>query len=132
MPLKSKRWDDPIDADDGTRILICRYRPRGLRKEDETWSEWFPDLGPSESLHASAYGKRGNPISWPTYRMMYLREMKPQGALIQELAERVRGGETLTLLCSSACTREARCHRSLLRELIEAHLSSEFMQDNKG
>jgi hypothetical protein len=28
--------------------------------------------------------------------------------------------QTLTLLCSSACTDEARCHRTLLRELIES------------
>jgi uncharacterized protein YeaO (DUF488 family) len=125
MPLKTKRWDDPIDADDGTRILICRYRPRGLRKEDEVWSEWLVDLAPSESLHASAYGKRGNPISWPTYRTMYLREMKSQAALIEQLADRVRLGETLTLLCSTSCTREARCHRSLLRELIEDQLQSD-------
>jgi uncharacterized protein YeaO (DUF488 family) len=120
--IKTKRWDDAIEADDGTRILICRYRPRGVRKEDETWSEWLPDLAPSVSLHASAYGKRGNSIAWPTYRTLYLREMKPQGALIRTLAERVGAGETLTLLCSSSCTREARCHRSLLRELIEAEM----------
>ncbi len=36
-----------------------------------------------------------------------------------QLRQRVAAGETLTLLCSSACDREARCHRSLLRELIE-------------
>ena len=28
-------------------------------------------------------------------------------------------GEDVTLLCSSACTDEAECHRSLLRELIQ-------------
>ena len=56
MPLKTKRWDEPLEADDGTRILICRYRPRGLRKENETWSEWLPDLAPSAALHAAAYG----------------------------------------------------------------------------
>ena len=27
-------------------------------------------------------------------------------------------GETITLLCSSACTRESRCHRSVLKQLI--------------
>src|SRR5262245_34258572 len=46
MALKTKRWDDPIEVDDGTRILICRYRPRGVRKENEAWSEWLPDLAP--------------------------------------------------------------------------------------
>ena len=45
MPLKTKRWDDPVEPDDGLRVLVCRYRPRGVRKEDETWDVWTPNLG---------------------------------------------------------------------------------------
>jgi uncharacterized protein YeaO (DUF488 family) len=33
MPIKTKRWDDPIDSDDGYRLLVCRYRPRGVSRE---------------------------------------------------------------------------------------------------
>lgn len=120
--IHTKRWDDPIDPADGTRILITRYRPRGLRKEAETWSEWIPDLGPSRALHAKVYGKNGEPIHWPTYRSAYLLEMRAQVDKIQALAGRVKGGETITLLCSSQCIRESRCHRSLLRELIEKEM----------
>jgi uncharacterized protein YeaO (DUF488 family) len=123
MPIITKRWDDPIDAADGTRILITRYRPRGLAKSAETWSEWLPDLGPSKDLHAHAYGKRGVQIDWNTYRTAYLREMLAQTAAIAALAERVKAGETITLLCSSQCERESRCHRSLLKELIERRLA---------
>jgi len=32
---------------------------------------------------------------------------------------RVRRGEALTLLCSTACVDPARCHRTLLAKLIE-------------
>jgi len=53
------------------------------------------------------------------YRRRYLQEQKANAARIAELAERVKGGDTITLLCSSACTRESRCHRSILKELIE-------------
>jgi hypothetical protein len=35
-------------------------------------------------------------------------------------AERVRRGETITLLCSSACVDPARCHRTLVKAMIEA------------
>ena len=101
------------------RLLVCRYRPRGVRKSDETWDEWDPDLGPSRDLHAAVYGKSGAPISWSAYRTRYLAEMKPRQPRIAELAARVRAGETITLLCSSACVDEEHCHRSLLRELIE-------------
>jgi uncharacterized protein YeaO (DUF488 family) len=116
--IKTKRWDDPIDADDGTRILVCRYRPRGVAKEHETWAEWLPNLGPSKALHAAAYGKGGTNATWETYRRSYLREMTGQMESIKGLADRTKQGETITLLCSSSCDRESRCHRSLLRDLI--------------
>jgi uncharacterized protein YeaO (DUF488 family) len=98
---------------------VCRYRPRALPKAEETWDEWWPEVGPSRALHADFYGKHGPPISWPEYRARYLTEMKSQKARIAELAARVRAGETITLLCSRACEDESHCHRSLLRDLIE-------------
>jgi len=119
MPIKTKRWDDPVDPDDGFRLLICRYRPRGLPKDQETWDAWNANLGPSKELHAAAYGKKGLQLNWVEYRRRYLAEMKSQTAAIDELARRAAGGETITLLCSSACERESRCHRSLLKELVE-------------
>ncbi|MGE5609461.1 MAG: DUF488 domain-containing protein [Bacillota bacterium] len=120
MPIKTKRWDDPREPDDGYRLLICRYRPRGLPKEQETWDAWEPDLAPSRELHAAAYGKGDLlKLPWEIYRSRYLKEMLAQKPKIAALAERVRQGQAITLLCSSACQREARCHRSLLRALIE-------------
>jgi uncharacterized protein YeaO (DUF488 family) len=116
--IKTKRWNDPIDADDGHRILVCRYRPRGVRKDAETWDAWSPQFGPSRELHADYYGKHGPPIDLSDFRRRYLTEMKGQRETIAVLAGRVAGGETITLLCSSACTDPERCHRSLLRELI--------------
>lgn len=122
MPLKTKRWCDKAAKKDGWRILICRYRPRGVKKEDETWDNWYPELGPSRELHADFYGKNGPPITWEQYRERYLEEMKSQEELIDELATLVSEGKTITLLCSSACTDESHCHRTLLRGLIEAKL----------
>ena len=122
--INTKRWDDPRGPDDGFRLLVCRYRPRGVRKEDETWDAWEPELGPSTDLHAASYGKGVLQIPWATYRGRYLLEMRRQRAKIEELARRVREGETITLLCSSSCDRESRCHRSLLKELVEAAAES--------
>ena len=120
MPLKTKRWDDPREAHDGHRILICRYRPRGVSKEAETWDEWLPALGPSKALHGAVYTQEASKIPWPRYRAEYIAEQKANEKLIASLARRVAAGETITLLCSSACVRESRCHRSILRELIES------------
>ena len=100
--------------------MICRYRPRGVKKEDEPWDAWCPALAPSRALHARAYGKEGEPIAFDEYERAFLEEMKPRGYWLRGFGERVRKGETITLLCSSACTDEARCHRSLVKKLIEA------------
>ena len=122
--IKTKRWNDPHKKSDGMRILICRYRPRALPKKDETWDLWWPDLGPSRELHADFYGKHGPPIGWDEYRKRYLEEMKgpEQQEKVELLAEKVAAHKTITLLCSSACTYEAHCHRTLLKQLIEARL----------
>jgi uncharacterized protein YeaO (DUF488 family) len=120
MPIHTRRWNDPPGKDEGRRILITRYRPRGVSKADETWDIWMPNLGPSKELHAAVYGKIGSGISWSTYLARYRTEMRQQRAAIAELTARVRAGETITLLCSSQCDRESRCHRSILKELIEA------------
>jgi uncharacterized protein YeaO (DUF488 family) len=124
MPIRTKRWNDPIEKDDGFRLLICRYRPRGLRKEDETWDAWLKDLGPSRELHADYYGKHGEPIGWGEYRRRYLQEMKDQEEYIDQLASLVAEGKTVTLLCSSACVDPEHCHRTILKGLIEHRVAA--------
>ena len=123
MLIKTKRWDDKAETDDGFRLLICRYRPRALPKKDETWDLWWSHLGPSKELHAAFYGKTGKAIGWDEYRTRYLEEMEEQEESLAVLAEKVASGATLTLLCSSACTDATHCHRTLLRQLIEERVA---------
>jgi uncharacterized protein YeaO (DUF488 family) len=124
MQIETRRWNDAAERAGCRRLLICRYRPRGVRKDAETWDEWLPQLGPSRELHAAFYGKNGPPISWTEYRRRYLQEMemREQAERIAALAQRVAGGERIALLCSSACVDAQRCHRALLKELIEERL----------
>jgi uncharacterized protein YeaO (DUF488 family) len=119
VTIGTRRWNDPEQEGDGLRVLVCRYRPRGVRKEDETWDVWLPDLGPSRELHADLYGKRGPPIGWRQYRSRYLAEMRERCEVLEQIARKVRQGETVTLLCSSACHDPERCHRTLLAKLLE-------------
>jgi len=95
--IKTKRWNDPKEPDDGFRLLVCRYWPRALIKKDETWDAWWKDLGPSKELQADIYGKRGNPIPWFESRRRYLKEMNNQKVRIAELGRRVHSGETVAL-----------------------------------
>jgi uncharacterized protein YeaO (DUF488 family) len=124
MPIRTKRWNDAREPDDGFRLLVTRYRPRGISRSEETWDEWLPKLGPSKELHAAVYTEKSSPIHWPAYRARYIAEQRGNRELIHNLAQRVKNGETITLLCSSACERESRCHRSILRELIEQAIVS--------
>lgn len=119
--VRTRRWIDPILPGDGRRILVCRYRPRGVPKASESWDAWIRELAPSRELHAAVYGKHDQPaIDFEEYRGRYLVEMEAPAAraAIRALRERLAAGETLTLLCSSACENPARCHRTSLRELI--------------
>jgi uncharacterized protein YeaO (DUF488 family) len=120
--IKTRRWCDPAEPDDGFRVLVARYRPRGVSRAEETWSGFMPQLGPSRALHAAYYGKSEPAISPAEYALRYAREMESQRFWIRGLAEHVRAGRALTLLCSSACTDEQACHRSLLRGMIEREL----------
>jgi uncharacterized protein YeaO (DUF488 family) len=120
MPIRTRRWNDPAEADDGFRLLVCRYRPRGVTKAAETWDAWWPELGPSRELHAAYWGKHGGqPLAWPQYRLRYLEEISAQRFRLRALASRHSEGETLTLLCSSACSDPTQCHRTILADLIE-------------
>jgi uncharacterized protein YeaO (DUF488 family) len=124
MPIKTRRWNEPVEPDDGLRLLICRYRPRGIASEAETWHAWEPALAPSKALHRAVYTESASPLPWPAYQRKYVEEMRSQKPVIASLAARVKAGETITLLCSSACMREARCHRSILRDMIEQAIAA--------
>jgi uncharacterized protein YeaO (DUF488 family) len=118
--VTTRRWNDSPSPGEGTRILVTRYRPRGVRQADAPWDEWCAALAPSVELHAAAYGKDQPAIAWPEYRRRYLEEMtqaKPS-YFLRALGDRVRAGEDVVLLCSSACVDEQRCHRSLLAALV--------------
>lgn len=123
MPVRTKRWNDEVAPDDGFRLLVCRIRPRGVSKADETWDAWWPELGPSRPLLDAFHGKDvAAPLPWERYVPRYLEEMAGPGQMwrIRGLAARSAAGETITLLCASACTDPARCHRTLLAKLITA------------
>lgn len=124
MPVHSKRWNDPVSPQDGFRLLICLYRPRGVPKVSEPWDAWCNALAPSKELHAAVYGKSGPAISFEEYTRRFLDEMSARRYWIDSFAARVRAGDTITLLCSSACEDPARCHRTLVQRLIEAAAAS--------
>ena len=49
--LQTARWNDP-GVTGGTRLLVTRYRPRGVRKGGEPWDRWEPPLLDTLRAHA--------------------------------------------------------------------------------
>jgi uncharacterized protein YeaO (DUF488 family) len=104
---------DPRSKDDGFRVLVMQYWPRGVKKEKI--DAWYKDLGTSKELiKAWKAGK----VTWPQFKMRYIAELKEKHkqTLVHELAKRAKK-EKITLLCG--CRDPNTCHRIILKEQIE-------------
>jgi len=111
--IATKRIYEPADPADGTRVLIMRLWPRGIRRDRVTM--WRKELGPVKELLRDFLDKK---IDWPTYTGRYLAGLeRPEAqeaiAEVQALAEHGR----VTLLCG--CADQAHCHRSLLAAYLQ-------------
>ena len=107
---------------DGTRILTMRYWPRGVRKDQI--DEWMRDLAPSPELLNWCWANQGDlpPDTYAkTWVRRYRKEMAQKSDVIEELCQRLRTGETMTLLCG--CHDPVTCHRSVLADIINAKLA---------
>ena len=110
--LRTKRvYDKPARAD-GTRVLVMRLWPRGIKKI--AVDLWLKDLG-AEVANLRAF-KAGR-IGWPEMRRRYLAGLKrePAASALGHLRAMAKRGR-VTVLCS--CEDEKRCHRSLLRATL--------------
>ena len=112
MHLHTKRIYDPPAPEDGYRLLVMLLWPRGIRKDKI--DAWNKDLAPSEKLRRT-YIRGG--LAWEVYAKAYLEEMISRQEPLAEVARRAQK-QTVTLLCS--CQDESRCHRTLLKGLVEA------------
>ena len=110
--VRTKRIYEPTSPDDGYRLLVMRLWPRGVRKD--AVDAWEKELGPSTRL-LRAY--RDGKIGWAELARRYRAEMRKKSELLDEVRKLSRR-RTVTLLCG--CEEESRCHRGLLRKLIEA------------
>ena len=118
--IKTKSvYYDKAEESDGVRILVMRRWCRPLSKKKAKIDEWLQELGPSKEL-LEQWNK--NLISWDEYKIRYLKEMKAQTGLIENLAKRAKK-ETITLLCKEST--DEYCHRRLLKKLIENRKSLE-------
>ena len=124
MALRVVRLGSPRLPGEGLRIGTVRRPPRGVPKSDfarlDYFDVWLPELAPSAELVAEAMAAEPTPKSWAAFVARYRKEMKapPAERLLLLLAALSHRTE---LAVGCYCEDEARCHRSVLRELLAEH-----------
>ena len=120
MAIRVVRLGSPRGAGEGVRVGTVRRPPRGVLKSEfaahDFYDVWLPELAPSAPLVAlaqAAADERG----WRVFARRYRAEMRrPQAAHLLDLLAALSRRTDLAIGCY--CADEARCHRSVLRELL--------------
>jgi uncharacterized protein YeaO (DUF488 family) len=120
MPIRIVRLGSPRLAGEGLRIGTVRRPPRGVRKSEfasrDYYDVWLPDLSPGAELVKSAQAA-SDERSWRAFERAYRAEMsRPEPARLLDLLARLSHQTDFSVGCY--CTAEARCHRSILRDLL--------------
>lgn len=91
--IQIKRAYEPPSRRDGTRILVDRLWPRGLKKADAAISQWMKEIAPSTELR-KWFGH--DPERWREFRRRYQGELKAKSELLEEIrASALKGPVTL-------------------------------------
>jgi uncharacterized protein YeaO (DUF488 family) len=116
MTIKLKSLRQSQESSDGFRILITRFRPRYVKKQNENWDAWYRELAPSRQLWYDYF--KSNKIDWNQYREQFIKEImnNPKSTeLIHWLSKFEDKNKNITLICF--CENEKNCHRSIVKEL---------------
>lgn len=115
MPVKIKRAYDEPSLSDGSRVLVDRLWPRGLKKEKARIDHWLRNLAPSDTLR-KWYHSTDN---WLLFKKRYFKELCTPEAT-QDLAalyELMDTSHEITLIYSSKNTE--RNNAVALKELLD-------------
>jgi uncharacterized protein YeaO (DUF488 family) len=122
MAIRIVRLGSPRTRDEGLRLGTVRRPPRGVARSQlasrDFYDVWVPEAAPSEALLKAAKEAGDDPAGWKTFARRYRSEMKrPEAARLLDLLAALSHRTNLAVGCY--CADEARCHRSVLRELLE-------------
>jgi len=122
MSIRIVRLGSPRHPKEGLRIGTVRRPPRGVPKAEFSsgnWYDvWFPVLAPS--VETMKIGQAAEtPAQWAAFVRKYRAEMAAPAAS-QSLDLLAALSKTRDFSVGCYCEDEARCHRSVLRELLAA------------
>ncbi|HEX4896564.1 MAG TPA: DUF488 family protein [Solimonas sp.] len=120
MTLSIVRLGSPRGPREGLRLGTVRRPPRGVPRADfarlDYYDQWLPELSPSDALLREGLAA-ADERQWAAFARKFRTEMKaPSAAHLLDLLAALSHRTDLAVGCY--CEREARCHRSLLRELL--------------
>lgn len=92
--VRIKRVYDPAVAEDGSRVLVDRLWPRGLRKDDAALTLWLKDIAPSPRLR-EWFGH--DPAHWTEFGRRYRAELAHNEVAVAQLLALLSSGR-VTLL----------------------------------
>jgi uncharacterized protein YeaO (DUF488 family) len=93
--------------------------PKSEFASRDFYDVWLPNLAPSEALVKAALGA-ADERAWRAFVRRYRAEMKrPEASRVLDLLAALSRGADFSVGCY--CEDERRCHRSVLRELLEEH-----------
>lgn len=94
-----RRVQEEASHNDGTRILVDRIWPRGVKKSDAALDDWNKDVAPSTELR-KWYGH--DPEKFDEFSKRYHSELDTEAGreALQKLRDSVRG-KRLTLLSAT-------------------------------
>jgi uncharacterized protein YeaO (DUF488 family) len=87
--VRLKRAYDPSAGEDGTRVLVDRLWPRGVKKQEAAIDYWAKDLAPSSELR-KWFGH--DPARWEEFRERYAAELRLHPEEIEKLRTLARRG----------------------------------------
>ena len=120
MAVRIVRLGTPRAPDEGLRIGTVRRPPRGVPKahfaSDDWYDVWYPNLAPAADTVQQALAAQTDK-EWAAFTRKYKHEMAaPDPAHTLDLLAALSHRTNFAVGCY--CENEARCHRSLLRELL--------------
>lgn len=89
IKVQLKRAYEPPSPRDGTRVLVDRIWPRGVRKNRARIDAWLRDVAPSTALR-QWFGH--DPVRWSEFRRRYRAELKRHKECLAELRAIARKG----------------------------------------
>lgn len=90
--IRLRRAYEEPGRDDGYRVLVDRFWPRGVSKEKAHLDRWAKEAAPSAGL-CKWFGH--DPERWEEFRRRYFQELE---SLERESPKREKGGDALALL----------------------------------